>query len=162
MNFLVWATVTLGTGLSDPLAVRKALKSVSKVGDVAALMIEAGTVATERIDVDLVALSCTELGCEPRTPLSEVIASALTQGLVLCTSEVPWQCCLQHHDNMDKSDRLLFVTEPMSVTNVLGQRRPTMFVAFTLHGKLWLGADPGMDAAVYGPETRYVFTQPRA
>lgn len=158
-EFPVRLTVTLGTGPSDAEGFRNALKSARcSVGEEANKMLD--QIATEReiVEVDLVAPTVGELGYKHGADLKDIMAKALESGLLLCGQEVAPQVCLQCRKLLRNEH--LRVAMPAVIVNSSG-KRPLIHSVLRIQGKVWLGADPGMETSHYGATCHFVFIKPR-
>lgn len=165
-EFLVRMTVMLGAGPSDAAGIRAALKSARcGVGDEADKMLDQIAVERETVEVDLVTPTVGELGYKHGADLKDIVAKALQSGLLLCAPEVAPQMCLQCKKLL-RNEHLriampVVVVSPLWLGTVSEGKRPLIYSVLRIQGKVWLGADPGMETSHYGATCRFVFIKPR-
>jgi hypothetical protein len=155
----VWKRITLGTGIKDADGFRKVIKDGGmRLGDWANDIIgkPAFSVATDKVDVDLVVVSVAELGFPNGAKLSDIYASAKKRGLELCPNEVGPQLRLQYKDQ-PKDEWLVIGMEPIAVSaGDLG-----LFFVGLNSNVLWLRTRYGRPGGVWGGYCRFVFVLPR-
>ncbi len=169
-EFKVFKTIKLGTGPKTADDFRKAIKDKGmRISDWANDILDRPqfTVATEEIEVDLVAVSVAGLGFRDGAKLKDIYARSQELGLQLCPNEVGPQLRLQYADQ-PKGERFIIGMEP--IADLDGNLRGLFRVGFG-GDSLWLSYDYGDfygDYDNYGyPESfwngyyRFVFVLPR-
>jgi len=111
-----WRKVTLGTFLRNPDDFRKAIKQAGmKIGEWGNDILDqpAFTVASEKIEVELINVSVAELGFKNGATYKDICARAKELGLDLCPAEVGPQLRLQYKDQ-PKGEWLLVSMEAIT------------------------------------------------
>ena len=157
VQFPVWRTIKLGTGLKTADDFRKALADNGfKVSDWANDILgqPAFTAATEEIEVDLVVVSNAELGFEKGAKLKDTYARAKELGLELCSPEVGPQLRLQH-ENQPRGEWLLIAMEPIADSD------GGLYVFNVRHGgaDLWLYSRGGRPDVFRDGFNQFVFVR---
>ncbi len=155
----VWKRITLGTGIKDADGFRRSLKDNNmRIGDWANDIIgkPAFSVATEKMDVDLVVVSVAELGFPNGATLKDIYASAKKRGLELCPNEVGPQLRLQYKDQ-PKDEWFVIGMEP--IADSVGDLG-LFSVEHDSYG-LWLDTYYGYPDRVWNEYYRFVFVLPR-
>lgn len=126
IDFPIWKTIKLGTGLKTPEEFRRAFEDAGiYFGNMEPFLRHPSfTVASEPTEVDLVRVSNEDLGYDYKIShlqgldlRAEIIRLALAHGLLLCPAEVGPQLRLQYQG----PDYVLIGTEPLPYINDEGR-----------------------------------------
>ena len=158
-GFKVWRRITLGTSIKDADGFRYSHKqSNMRIGDWANDILgkPAFSVATDKVDVDLVVVSVAELGFPKGATLKDIYVTAKKCGLELCPNEVGPQLRLQYRDQ-PKDEWFVIGMEPITCSE--GGLR----LFHVEHGGrgLWLSAYCGSPDTVWNGYCRFVFVLSR-
>lgn len=154
----VWKTITLGTGIKDADGFNKAFKDkemqisdwVNDIFDKSAF-----TVATEKIEVNLVVVTVAELGFHKGATLKDVHEAAYKRGLQLCPAEVGPQLRLQYTDQ-PRGEWLVIGMEPIADSD--GDLR--LFRVGHRDSDEWLGSEYAYPGYIWDDYRRFVFILP--
>ncbi|MDD4995027.1 MAG: hypothetical protein PHW53_00940 [Patescibacteria group bacterium] len=156
VDFPVWKTIKLGTGLKTADDFCQALAAARvRVGSRARDIMNkpAFTAAIEETEVDLVAASVAELGFPEGATWTEINKRAKERGLALCPAEVGPQLRLQYPDQ-PMGERRLIAMEP--ITDSDGDIR-VFNVGHDDDDGCWLGTDYDNPGHRCGAGYRWVF-----
>ena len=154
----VWKRITIGTGLNTD-GLRQAMKDKGmRISDWANDILgkPAFSVATEKMDVDLVVVSVEDLGFKDGATLKDIYAAAKKRGLELCPNEVGPQLRLQYKDQ-PKDEWLLIGMESFTVSD--GDLR--VFHVAHDGSVLWLYTFYDYPDGLWRSSGRFVFVLPR-
>lgn len=165
MEFKVWKTIKLGTGLHTADDFKYALK---EGGFHFSLWTEdifnksAFTVATKETEADLVVVSGSDLGFNDRTTREEIYKRALELGLELCPPEVGPQLRIQYKDQ-PVGEQLLIGMKP--IISSVGGGGPGVFgvdclVGGSGSGRWLFGFYGGLEYS-WDVHHRWVFLRPK-
>jgi len=154
-NFPTWRTIKLGTGLKTADDFRKAIKQAGmKIGEWGNDILDqpAFTVASEKIEVELINVSVAELDFKNGATYKDICARAKELGLDLCPAEVGPQLRLQYKDQ-PKGEWLLVSME--AITDSDG----SLHVFDVVHGDgaLWLDGNGGNAGRFWSGDGRFLF-----
>lgn len=141
-----WKTITIGT-FANSFALLKALDAAGcAIGDAAEEILArpAFTVTTTKTDVELVAVSATQLGFQTDTvPLADIYARAQQLGFALASAEVAPQLRLQYFDQ--PLGEFLVAMDPIKTW----KGEPTILVVANFGaGLILIGQDGSADAQI--------------
>lgn len=167
-EFSVWKTITLGTGLKSARDFRRALKDAGCKIDSSANDIlgrPAFTVSPEETEVDLVMVTCIELGFKNSAIRADICKRAQKLGLQLVPAEVGPQLRLQYL-NQPPGECLNIGMEPITCP----RHTYDDLCAFSVNrgrdanrgGELWLdgeGGDPGTLYNCDDQDDRWIFVR---
>jgi len=115
-SFKIWKTITLGTGLKNAGDfIRDFCEKGIKISEWAIDMLgnPAFTVASEKIEIDLVVVSVADLGLKNGAERKDIYARAKELGLDICPAEVGPQLRLQYNDQ-PSGEWIFIAMEPIS------------------------------------------------
>ena len=160
LDFKVWKSVKLGTGLGDINTFSMALKfGKLRISDWARDMFTQPDFATavEEVEVDLVNIAVEDLGLAKGAVYKDICIRALEQGLQLCPPEVGPQLRLQYvHQPSEEWLRVAM----KAIADSGGDLR--IFAVGHGRGELWLDSVDGRPVSFYEPQHRFVFARRRA
>lgn len=155
----VWKRITLGNGITDGDGFRKVINDAGiRISDWANKILDKPvfSVATERIDIDLIVVSVAELGFPKGATLRDIYAAAKKRGLELCPNEVGPQLRLQYKDQPE--DEWLVIGMEL-ITDSDGALY--LFLVGHRDYDLWLSTDYDCPGDVWDEYDRFVFVLPR-
>ena len=161
MPLETFVTIKLGT-LKNAAAICKAIRNahVAMSKHTSRLLNNnAFTVATEKIEVDLVSASLDELGLNDKAQYSDICQKGRRLGLDLCPAEIGPQLRLQYMDQPE-GEHLRIAMEP--IANSPDNSCKFYFIVGHSDGGRFLNTGIDMpDAAPFGKYTRFVFLRRR-
>lgn len=160
MNFEIWKTIKLGTGLKTGDDFLHTLKEGGfDVKDGVLNMLENPdfTTAVGEKEIDLIKVSYIELGFKNDVPLDQKIERAKELGLEPCPPEVGPQLRLQHKDQ--PNGEVIWV----AMKPIIGSDgSPSVFGVGRLLSSLWLRGQWSPPGDVFWfPGGQFVFVRPR-
>lgn len=157
LDFKVWKSIRLGTGLGNIDTFSMALKfGKFRISDWARDMFIQPDFATvaEETEVDLVNIAVEDLGLFKGAVYKDICIRGLEQGLRLCPPEVGPQLRLQYaHQPSEEWLRVAMKAIPDSA----GDAR--IFAVGHGRGELWLDSVDGRPVSFYEPQHRFVFAK---
>ena len=159
INFPIWKTIELGTGLKTADDFRKAIEAsgykISKwASDI--LNKQAFTVASEKTELDLVKITGVDLGFTKNVTRKKIYDRAIKLGLELCPNESGPQLRLQYKDQPN-GEWLYIAIEPI----VVSDGDLNVFLVKRDDDDPWLNASCDSLGDLWGPESMWVFVSPR-
>ncbi len=149
----VWRIVGLGTHKSHEELRLSLLDGGCKIGVWGGDILKEVQVASEPIEVELVAVTVAELGFSDGAKRSEIYSKAQSLGLELCPAEVGPQLRLQYLGQPPNQWLLLIAMEPIVDSDVA----PRVFYLGHDSGGRWLDACYGHPDAFWHGGYRWVF-----
>ncbi|TSC91570.1 MAG: hypothetical protein CEN90_368 [Parcubacteria group bacterium Licking1014_17] len=157
VNFPIWKTVKLGTGLADACKFREALKNGGfRIGDWGNYTLGGPDfkVSPKKTSIGLVNVSVAEIGFKDGATRKDIYERALSLGLQLCPNEVGPQLRLQYKDQ-PKGEGLPIAMEPIAGSGgYLG-----VFYVGRRDDDLWLDGSIGRPGVFWFGRVRWVFAR---
>lgn len=157
-DFPVWKTLKLGTPqdyLTRPLTDMLAHSGCDIGAHANHIISQIGVLVTE-MEVDLVALSVSDLGFNRAATYGEILNRAHGFGLTTCYGETAPQLVLQKGGDLQGMDQFTVMMEPIRI-----QGTNSRFVLSVGRGSgLWI-AKVDVERIIFFPAERFIFMRPR-